>query len=392
MTATTSVDALVARVLLPLARGGTISVGAPIASGVARRWALEAEVLSPPDAGSVRHELALARARTAALLVVDPPHLALSGDDVRVGVALHDALVAAHPRAAEVAFARRVRGRVVAHALALAQAPPARGRTALLARHTLLARLGELGRTDRLVKWWTGDALFRGHDAPARLRAMPRLRRVREERKRIALVDLLRADDGVPQAAIGALYASSPLTDLLDAARPLPAFSWTPATAAIAGDAELARAILYRWLGAAPTATDLAGAPASAAAALVPLLERRPAGTGPLVAAIVPWLIHVTILVAAAHVAAVPGREATRAPTAIEDALERLGRRPHEGLATLLALPEAARRAVPHLAAPRGIEGALAARLDVIRRLVTAALGEEPVQKLADRLAHAARC
>ena len=382
---TVSVDALVARVLLPLARGGTISVGAPISAAVARRWALEAEVLSPPDAGSARAELALARARTAALLVVEPPHLALSGDDVRVGVALHDALVAAHPRAADVTFSRRVRGRIVAHALALAEAAPARGRTALLARHTLLARLGELGRTDRLVKWWTGDALFRGHEAPARLRAMPRLRRVREERRRVPLVDLLRADDGVPQAAIAALYASSPLTDLLDAGRGLPSFQWTPATAALAADAELARAILYRWVSDTPTVAELAGAPATAAAALLPLLERRPAHARDVLTVAVPWLIHVTILVAASAPAGGPA-----VPAAIEDALERVARRPQEGLATLLALPEAARRAIPRLAAPPGLDRdrALSARLDAIRARVTAVLGEEPIARLADRLAH----
>jgi hypothetical protein len=106
-----------------------------------------------------------------------------------------------------------------------------------VARHATFGRVLDLCRTDTLVSWWTGSAVFRGRTPPTRLQRWPQLRRVNAQTTAVPLVsmaDWAPVDQGAYLGLVAALLRCSPLTDLATAARPSPAFTWSSSTLGLA--------------------------------------------------------------------------------------------------------------------------------------------------------------
>ena len=97
----------------------------------------------------------------------------------------------------------------------------------MLARHTLLANLSHLSRTDVVVDYWAAIEEFRGQRPPRRLLRWPRVRRVRQNARTLSWLHEDKLSDDQLQL-LQALFALSPLTDLVTPHRATPAFSWAP--------------------------------------------------------------------------------------------------------------------------------------------------------------------
>ena len=143
---------------------------------------------------------------------------------VRLGAALHDLLALAHPDLAGPGIARR-QEQIALAALELASlGSPSSAREAVN-RHSLLARIPEIVRVDRTVRFWLGHRTFVGRTPPGRIMALPSLRRVRVER---ASRSWLR-EIGIPavgRLAFLALNVASPLGEALDPLRLDPPLGW----------------------------------------------------------------------------------------------------------------------------------------------------------------------
>lgn len=200
---------LLERVALPLARGGVLAPVRPIGAALAGRLADALDTLSPEETSALR------RARGDLLRRLyatdgDPPP---GRGAVRLLAALNDLLQCLNPslgarRAASLADAVDAAVRAIEPPATLAEA---------LCRHATLAGLERVSRRDTVVEWWSGRALLLGRPVPARLRAWPRVRRVRE----LATVAGLRAlAAGAPlpsdryAALLRALLEASPLTQI----------------------------------------------------------------------------------------------------------------------------------------------------------------------------------
>ncbi len=223
--------AFVSSFLLPLVRGGSLHVGRPLGPrGVARLGeALGVGGVASSKALALADEptraLAEGRFAVASLFLADAPTPPLDNATLRLGAALHDLLALAHPGLSGAGVVRRYeRIAVAAHALA-ELGPPADAAEAVR-RHSLLARMPEITRTDRTVTFWLGRQSYVGRMPPARVTALPALRRVR--------VDVVRRswmrDIGVPvvaRDAVLALAVASPLGEALDPLRLEPPLSWS---------------------------------------------------------------------------------------------------------------------------------------------------------------------
>jgi hypothetical protein len=222
----------VSRFLLPLVTGGPLHVSRPLdARGVA---ALVAAFSAPPERltpGSLSvaedhaaHELGRARARRARALLLDIAPPPLDEPSFRLGAAVHDLLLLAHPGMGPERT-DPARSRIAEAAQALADLGPPADAAEAVRRHSLLARLPEIVQPERLVYYWLGRQRFVGRTPPGRVLAMPRLRRVRmEETRRLWLKEV-----GVPAYARGAwaaLQRASPLGEALDPLRLDPPLAW----------------------------------------------------------------------------------------------------------------------------------------------------------------------
>jgi hypothetical protein len=270
----------VSRFLLPLVTGGPLHVSRPLDQrGVA---ALVAAFSAPPERltpGSLSvaedhaaHELGRARARRARALLLDVPAPPLDEPSFRLGGAVHDLLLLAHP-ALGPDRTDPARTRIAEAALALADLGPPRDAAEAVRRHSLLARLPEVVQPERLVSYWLGRQRFVGRTPPARVLAMPRLRRVRmEETRRLWLKEV-----GVPAYARGAwaaLQRASPLGEALDPLRLDPPLAWGRILTVLRFPS-LARLVADRVLE-----LGLVPAGASLAAALFPYAAQRGPGAG----------------------------------------------------------------------------------------------------------------
>jgi hypothetical protein len=249
---------LIADFLLPLVRGGALHVGRPLGPAAIGRVLEVARRTAPPPPGGADPVRALARARADVvaryLPAAAPPPL--DETTVRLGAALHDLLALAHPDLAGPGLARR-QERIATAARALAAVGPPRTAAEAVARHSLLARVGEIVRVDRTVRFWLGRQTFVGRTPPPRITALPALRRVRvEQASRSWLREI-----GIPapgRAAFLELNAASPLGEALDPLRLDPPPAWGRMLSVIrfpaldlgverAGDA--LAAALYRYAG-----------------------------------------------------------------------------------------------------------------------------------------------
>ena len=411
---------LLGRFVLPLVAGGDVRVGEPVSPEALARWEVELGT-----AGPLLVAIDEARAAAASLLVVRPPAMAFGETELRLAVALHAALVLAHPATGGF-FSRKGRRELTAFAAGLAQsiAPPD-GAAELLSRHTLLSRLFELSRVDTRLRWWTGKAEFRGVEPPHRLMRWRKLRRVKEETSELGLSEVLAGEETRPVVAV--LLTASPLTDLLSldgTGRRWPPFRWGAQLETLR-HAELARAVAYRWLGelgrgAADGAPRLRAAAAASAAweqtlatplellpraraiatgdapvRMAPLLSLPPRPAPPLsssdVRAVTAFLVYLNALCAVAE----SKNNELDAPSPLVGASLSARRSPElaqpeaTGLRLFFCVPDVAARCDPELAAPPGLAGdaRVARRWAAHRAQVRAALGEERLAQLARRLA-----
>src|SRR5688572_3536887 len=209
----------VSRFLLPLVNGGPLHVSRPLdlraVTALAEVFRLPPEKRSPSLVNVTEDhaaaELGRARARRARALLFDLKPPPLDEVTLRLGAAVHDLLVLAHPGLGQgVERTDPARLRIAEAAQTLADLGPPADASETVRRHSLLARLPEIVQPERTVSYWLGRQRFVGRTPPARVLAMPRLRRVRiDEQHRLWLRDV-----GVPayaRPAWAALQRASPL-------------------------------------------------------------------------------------------------------------------------------------------------------------------------------------
>jgi hypothetical protein len=251
---TAQVGAIAARlfdgVMAPLVLGGGIAPGRPIATltqGALEELATRGTATLDQDRVT---RVDLARLRRARMLApVDslaPPAAA----EWALAAALHDIVQSTNP-----GLCTPLRRRAAVRTLEIGQetvacAGPPRNVREALSRHTWLARLLEIARTDTVVSWWAGSRAFLGVEPPPRIRAWPALRRVKVEPSRSALLSVspLAFDGAHLGQAMAGLLAATPLTDLATCARVLPRFAWSDASAGLVAH-PTGRALAVRALG-----------------------------------------------------------------------------------------------------------------------------------------------
>ena len=228
------------RFVTPLVAGGRVEVDGLIGPGVLAGWIRPVDL----DATAVARVHDAARLRLAKVGPVGhADHL--PPDILALAAVWHNLVAMTHPDVrGKMSLRRKVRQWCAAF-LGWAGVPLSRADVSL--RHGVLGRLAQLGRVDTHVTFWAGYADFLGVAPPASLVALPRIRRVSEEKTRVGFTELLLGLDapdlddestdlvGVARAAL----AFSPLTDLSLADRPKPfAFAWaSPALNALGDDA-----------------------------------------------------------------------------------------------------------------------------------------------------------
>jgi hypothetical protein len=211
--------AFVSSFLLPLVRGGRLHVGRPLGVRALERFGLgRAEE-------AATEQLADSRRDVAARFLPDAPAPPLDEATLRLGATVHDLLVLVHPGMDGPGVARR-QERVARAAHALASLGPPASALEAVNRHSLLARVAEIARTDSTVSFWLGRETYVGRVPPPRVTALPKLRRVRVDVvKRAWLREI-----GVPavaREAVLALGVASPLGEALDPLRLEPPLCWS---------------------------------------------------------------------------------------------------------------------------------------------------------------------
>jgi hypothetical protein len=218
------------RFIAPLVLGGAVKAGPAIGA----RAALSLDGAEAAVDLDVRSLVDVARVRVARRLVpldlLDGPDL----DEWALAAALHDLLYALHPDL-DAPLHRGASERLLDHvACVLDRVRPPGSVKAAVSRHTFLGRMFELERTDTAVSWWTGSRTFAGREPPARITALPRLRRVHSARSRLPLARMIEALPAPRRARYAELLAHllerTPLTDLATASRGSPPFAWTGAS------------------------------------------------------------------------------------------------------------------------------------------------------------------
>jgi hypothetical protein len=205
--------------LLPIVRGGPAHVARPLGLRAVARILRDL----PPEDDPVLAKLAACRVAIATRVspVAAPPPL--DETSLRLGAALHDLLALGHPEVGGVRSRRA--DRVAGAALELASIGAPRSAREAVNRHSLLARLPEIVRVDRVVHYWLGRQTFVGRRPPRGVTAWPNLRRVRiEQTSRSWLREI-----GIPvvgRQAFLALNVASPLGEALDPLRLDPPVSW----------------------------------------------------------------------------------------------------------------------------------------------------------------------
>jgi hypothetical protein len=216
----------VSNFLLPLVRGGVLHVGRPLGRrAVERLERLIAAAERTPGAGAPLAALAASRQAAAARFLIGAPAPPLDEDSLRLGAALHDLLALGHPEIAGRGLEAR-QDRIAAAALALASLGPPATAADAVNRHSLLARVPEIVRSDSTVHFWLGRQAFVGRVPPRRVTALPALRRVRVE---VVKRGWLR-EIGIPavaRPAFLALNVASPLGEALDPLRLEPPLAWS---------------------------------------------------------------------------------------------------------------------------------------------------------------------
>lgn len=147
---------------------------------------------------------------------------------VELAVAAHNLLFLSHPVGEGVRVGPRGLERVELFTDHCIQGAPAAGPMDLLRRHAVLGGLLTLSRTDVEVRYWAGRRTYRGMTPPRRLTRWARIRRVRQEARKVSWLatDL----SSTQKTLLLRLLGQTPLTDLLTPARPSPPFRWRHVT------------------------------------------------------------------------------------------------------------------------------------------------------------------
>ena len=218
-------------VMAPLVLGGAVRPGHAIGS----RAALELSSAADAVDAALFDRVQAGRVRRARRLAPIDSLQAASPEEWAIMAALHDVLQSTNP-----SFDSALRRGAAVRILELAQqtldrVAPAAHVGEALSRHSWLARLLALSRTDTDVAWWTGSRTFRGVAPPARLRAWPELRRVTVVATARTLLELtpLAVDRDKLLGAVACLLDRSPLTDLATCTRAAPVFAWGEANLAL---------------------------------------------------------------------------------------------------------------------------------------------------------------
>jgi hypothetical protein len=232
----TTASRLFASVMTPLVVGGVMRPGhaigakAALALGPLGNAALDPEIESPVRAARVR--------RARMLVPIDELGPSTSAEWT-LAAALHDILLATNP-GFDTALRRRAAARILELAAeAIDRVGPPANVLEALSRHTWLARVLDIARTDSEVSWWIGSQTFRGVEPSRRLQAWPKLRRVSVARSPRTLLELspLAVARGNLVEAVAKLLARSPLTELATCTRATPLFVWSDATLALVASA-----------------------------------------------------------------------------------------------------------------------------------------------------------
>lgn len=231
------VRSFISSFLLPLVKGGPLHVGRPLnAQAVSAMWTLwstagpgntdaarSLEALPPAELHAAA-ELGFLRTRLARGWLLDAPAPPLDEETFRLGAALHNVLLLAHPDLGDDP-ADETRQRIGDAALALAGIGPPRTAISAVHRHSLLARIAEIVQPERVVSHWLGTKRYVGRTPPARVLAFPSVRRVRlEEFRRPWLRDV--GVSPLARPAWQALLAANPLGEALDPLRLEPPLSF----------------------------------------------------------------------------------------------------------------------------------------------------------------------
>ena len=230
----------ISRFLLPLVKGGALHVGRPLGPRAiqamastwrtgARRSFTSLEDMAEEDALTELSRLRQSRVRAVIYDAVAPP---LDEATLRLGVGVHNLLALGHPglgagltaNLAGRALERR-QEQIVEASLPIADLGPPSTAEEALRRHSLVARLNEITRTDHVVEYWAGRRRYVGRTPPAALLALPRLRRVATTSQR----RMWFREVGVPACGRPlwiALYRAAPLVEALDPTRLDPPLAW----------------------------------------------------------------------------------------------------------------------------------------------------------------------
>jgi hypothetical protein len=227
----------VSRFLLPLVKGGALHVGRPLGHRAieamvstwragARRSFTSLEDMAEEDALTELGRIRQSRVRAVMYEAAVPP---VDEATLRLGVGVHNLLALGHPSLAGgmsgVRGLERRQEQIVEATLPIADLGPPPTAEEALRRHSLLARLGEITRTDHTVEYWAGRRRFVGRTPPAALVALPRLRRVATTSQR----RLWFREIGVPACGRPlwvALYRAAPLVEAFDPTRLDPPLAW----------------------------------------------------------------------------------------------------------------------------------------------------------------------
>ncbi|MCK5800312.1 MAG: hypothetical protein KAI47_24145, partial [Deltaproteobacteria bacterium] len=145
----------------------------------------------------------------------------------RLLVGLHNILFLSHPEVASWTVRHHRLQDLVAFTQWCLNVPVPLDEAELVARHTILANLTALTRTDVEVRFWVGHRRFLGQEPPRRLLRWPKVRRIsrREEQVGWLASGTLSEDQ---DALLNALFHASPLTALLTVTRAAPGLRWEP--------------------------------------------------------------------------------------------------------------------------------------------------------------------
>ena len=227
--------------VLPLCAGGDVRVSRALGEPD-----LAALLVERPDAHT---ELRIAEARhqVTAELLLSAPIPELDDEALKLAVAVQNLLFLSHPAAHGTMVRKRRLEALSAWSAELVQRlEPAEDARTLVARHSMLHHLFDLGRDDVRVSFWAGKREFRGAEPPARLLKWSTVRRVREERWRVSFLTEA-VTDPLERPIVLALLSASPLTDLWEPLRLDPALEWKR-LARLLGEPAIARAAADRYL------------------------------------------------------------------------------------------------------------------------------------------------